>query len=98
VSLGWHEEFTVFGKTLCVQIRGIAEVVDDPAKYDEGLVLYPYEYAADAIKLDHKKFADEMIRKNMTMTKITISQIVIIDSKYGSEKDVRGTQIWKREK
>jgi len=98
VSLGWHEEFTVFGKTLCVQIRGSAEVVDDPAKYDEGLALYPYEYAADAIKLDHKKFADEMIRKNMTMTKITITQIVIIDSKYGSEKGVRGTHIWKRGK
>jgi hypothetical protein len=48
--------------------------------------------------MDHKKFEDEMIRKNMTMTKITISQIVIIDSKYGSEKGVRGTQIWKRGK
>jgi len=98
VSLGWHEEFTVFGKTLCVQIRGSVEVIDDPKKYDEGLKIYPYEYAADARKMDHKKFADEVIKKFMTMTKVTINQIIITDSQYSREKGVRVHQIWRREK
>jgi len=41
VSAGWHQEFTEFGKTLCIQIRGTAEVIDDTSKYDEGLATIP---------------------------------------------------------
>jgi len=97
VSIGWHQEFTAFGKTLCIQMRGTAEVIDDPAKYDEGLATYPYEEFADAMKMDHKRFADEVIRKSMTMTKVTINQIIITDSQYSREKGVRVHQIWRRE-
>ena len=96
VSIGWHQEFTAFGKTLCIQMRGIAEVIDDPAKYDEGLATYPYEEFADARKMDHKIFADEVMKIFMTMTKITINQIIITDSQYSREKGVRVHQIWKR--
>jgi len=98
VSMGWHREFTAFGKTLCIQMRGTAEVIDDPSKYDEGIATYPYEEFADARKMDHKQFADEVMKKFMTMTKITINQIIITDSQYSREKGVRVHQIWKREK
>ena len=98
VSIGWHQEFTEFGKTLCIQMRGTAEVIDDPSKYDEGLSTYPYEEFADARKMDRKKFADEVMKKFMAMTKITFNQIIITDSQYSREKGVRVHQIWKREK
>jgi len=96
VSIGWHREFTAFGKTLCIQMRGTAEVIDNPVKYDEGLAHYPYEDFADARKMDHEKFANEVMKKFMTMTKVTITQINITDSQYSREKGVRGHQIWKR--
>ena len=98
VSIGWHQEFTEFGKTLCIQMRGTAEVIDDPAEYNEGLETYPYEEFADARKMGHKQFADEVMRKFMTMTKITINQVIITDSQYARKKGVRVHQIWKREK
>jgi len=98
VSIGWHQEFTEFGKTLCIQMRGTAEVIDDSSKYDEGLATYPYEEFADARKMDRKKFADEVMKKFMAMTKITFNQIIITDSQYSREKGVRVHQIWKREK
>jgi general stress protein 26 len=98
VSIGWHREFTTFGKTLCIQMRGTAEVIDDPAKYDEGLATYPYEEIAAAMKLESEKFAENMIKSSMTMTKITINQIIITDSQYSREKGVRVHQIWRREK
>jgi hypothetical protein len=47
--------------------------------------------------MDHKKFADEVMKKFMAMTKITINQIIITDSQYAREKGVRVHQIWKRE-
>jgi len=96
VSVGWHREFTQFGKTLCIQMRGTAEVIDDPSRYGEGLATYPYEEIADVRKMDHKKFADEVMKQFMTMTKITINQIIITDSQYSREKGVRVHQIWKR--
>lgn len=98
VSIGWHQEFTEFGKTLCIQMRGTAEVIDDPSEYDEGLTTYPYEEFADVRKMDHKRFADEVMKKFMTMTKITLTQINITDSQYSRIKGVRVHQIWKREK
>ena len=96
VSIGWHQEFTAFGKTLCIQMQGTAEVIDDTAQYDEGLATYPYEEFADARKINHKKFADEVMKKFMTMTKVTLNQIIITDSHYSREKGVRVHQIWKR--
>ena len=96
VSVGWHREFTQFGKTLCIQMLGTAEVIDDPAQYGEGLATYPYEEIADVRKMDHKKFADEVMKQFMTMTKITINQIIITDSQYAREKGVRVHQLWKR--
>ena len=98
VSIGWHQEFTQFGKTLCIQIRGTAEVIDDPSKYDEGIETYPYEEIANKRKMDPKKFAEGVMKQFMTMTKITINQIIITDSQYSREKGVRVHQIWKREK
>jgi len=98
VSIGWHQEFTEFGKTLCIQMRGTAEVIDNSSKYDEGLATYPYEEFADARKMDRKRFADEVMKKFMTMTKITLNQIIITDSQHSREKGVRVHQIWKREK
>jgi hypothetical protein len=75
---------------------GTAEVIDDPAQYGEGLVTYPYEEIADVRKMDHKKFADDVMKQFMTMTKITINQIIITDSQYSREKGVRVHQLWKR--
>ncbi|KPJ56485.1 MAG: hypothetical protein AMJ42_05270 [Deltaproteobacteria bacterium DG_8] len=98
VSIGWHREFTDFRTTLCIQMRGTAEVIDDPAGYDDGLETYPYEEAANMRKMDPKKFADEVMKKFMTMTKITINQIIISDFQYAVKKGVRVRQIWKREK
>ena len=97
VSVGWHQEFTQFGKTLCIQMRGTAEVIDDASKYDEGLATYPYEEFADARKMDRTRFANEVMKKFMTMTKISLNQIIITDSQYSREKGVRVHQIWKRE-
>jgi hypothetical protein len=96
VSIGWHREFTQFGKTLCIQMLGTAEVIDDPAQYGAGLATYPYEEIADVRKMDHKKFADEVMKQFMTMTKVTINQIIITDSQYAREKGVRVHQLWQR--
>lgn len=97
VSIGWHREFSEFGKTLCIQMLGNSEVFDDPSRYDEGLVTYPYEEFADARKIEHTRFENEVMKKFMTMTKITINQIIITDSQYARNKGVRVHQIWKRE-
>ena len=97
VSIGWHREFTQFGKTLCIQMLGTAEVIDDPALYGPGLATYPYEEIADVRKMEHQQFADQVMKQFMTMTKITINQIIITDSQYAREKGVRVHQIWKRE-
>ena len=96
VSIGWHQEFTQFGKTLCIQMLGTAEVIDDPDRYESGLATYPYEDIADVRKMEHKQFADQVMKKFMTMTKITINQIIITDSQNARENGVRVHQIWKR--
>jgi hypothetical protein len=96
VSMGWHQEFTQFGKTLCIQMRGTAEVIDDPALYEPGLATYPYEEIADVRKMEHQQFADQVMKQFMTMTKITINQIIITDSQHARAKGVRVHQIWKR--
>ena len=95
VSIGWHHA-TEFGKTLCMQMRGTAEVIDNPRKYDEGLATYPYEEFADVRGMDRKRFANEVMKKFMTMTKVTLNQIMITDSQYSQDNKVRVHQIWKR--
>jgi hypothetical protein len=75
---------------------GTAEVIDDPALYGAGLATYPYEEIADVRKMEHQQFADQVMKQFMTMTKITINQIIITDSQYARAKGVRVHQIWKR--
>jgi hypothetical protein len=46
--------------------------------------------------MDHKKFADEVMKKFMTKTKVAITQINITDSQYSRKQGVRVHQPWKR--
>jgi general stress protein 26 len=97
ISLAWHKEFTDFGTLLCVQIRGTVETIDDPSKFDEGFNVYPYEYGADVFKMPLPQWREQM-KQMMTMTKITVDEIIISDAQYSKEKGVRIHQVWKRQK
>jgi nitroimidazol reductase NimA-like FMN-containing flavoprotein (pyridoxamine 5'-phosphate oxidase superfamily) len=108
VSLNWHEEFmNDFSKTLCVQIRGTAELFEgDCPEMNEGIKFYPYDYmlwnyiptrnAPTALIVDQlQKTIPQVLKSNMMMIKITIEQVVISDHKF-IKKGYRSRQLWRR--
>ena len=95
VSLGWHKEFTDFSSTLCMQFMGKAELFDGNTKeFDEGLSVYYFEYGAEAQKIPVEQM-EQMMKKGMIMTRITVDQITITDSTLKNE-GFRTRQRWTR--
>lgn len=96
VCLNWHREFDDnFLNTLCIQVVGKAEVLEGTTKeFEEGLRVYPYQYGAAARKLSIETW-ENIIKKEMLMTKITIDEVILVDgSLAGSE--YRTSQKWTR--
>jgi nitroimidazol reductase NimA-like FMN-containing flavoprotein (pyridoxamine 5'-phosphate oxidase superfamily) len=108
VSLSWHEEFmNDFSKTLCVQIRGTAELFEgDCPEMDEALKFYRYQYmpwnfiptrnAPTALIVEPLQMAmAQVIKKNIMLVKVTIEQAVITDMRLIGE-GYEPRQIWRR--
>lgn len=108
VSLNWHEEFmNDFSKTLCVQIRGTAELFEgDCPEMDEALKYYRYQYmpwniiptrnAPTALMIEPlQKAMIQIIKKNIMLVRVTIEQVVITDNRLMG-KGFRARQLWRR--
>jgi len=96
VSMNWHREFNDnFADVACFQVLGKAEIFDGTSKeFDEGLKVYPYEYAAKARKLTIDQWRD-IVKKSMTMTRTTIDRIRLTEGAL-APMNFRTTQEWKR--
>jgi nitroimidazol reductase NimA-like FMN-containing flavoprotein (pyridoxamine 5'-phosphate oxidase superfamily) len=108
VSLNWHEEFmNDFSKSLCVQIRGTAELFEgDSPEMNEAISVYPYQYmiwnfiqprnAATTLLVEPlQKAMAHVISSKMMMVKITMEQVVITDRSL-TAKGYRSRQLWRR--
>ena len=108
VSLNWHEEFrNDFSKTLCVQIRGTAELFEgDCPEMDEALKHYRYQYmlwnflptrnAPTALLVEPlQKAMVQVIKSNIMLIKITVEQIVLTDEQLKAQ-GYRPRQLWRR--
>ena len=63
-------------------------------EFDEGLKVYPYEYAAKARKMTIEQWRD-IVKKNMIMTRTTIDRIRFTEGALAPMK-FRTTQEWQR--
>jgi len=108
VSLNWHEEFmNDFSKSLCVQIRGTAELFEgDCPEMNEALEFYRYQYmlwnfiptrnAPTALMVEPlQKAMTQIIKKNIMLVKVTIEQAILTDSRLIGE-GYRQRQLWRR--
>jgi len=108
VSLNWHEEFrNDFSKTLCVQIRGTAELFEgDCPEMNEALKHYRYQYmlwnflptrnAPTALLVEPlQKAMVKVIKSNIMLIKITVEQIVLTDEQLKAQ-GYRSRQLWRR--
>lgn len=95
VSMNWHREFNDnFADVACMQIVGRAEIFDGSSKeFDEGLKVYPYEYAAKARNLSIEQWR-EIVKKSMVMTRTTIDRIRLTEGAL-APMNFRTTQEWK---
>lgn len=96
VSMNWHREFNDnFADVACFQVLGRAEIFDGTAReFDEGLKVYPYEYAAKARKLSLDQWKD-IVKKSMIMTRTTIDRVRLTEGAL-APMNFRTTQEWKR--
>lgn len=96
VSMNWHREFDDnFANVACFQVLGRAEIFDGTSSaFDEGLKVYPYEYAAKARKLTIDQWR-EIVKKEMLMTRTTIDRIRLTEGAL-APLQFRTTQEWKR--
>ena len=108
VSLNWHEEFpNDFFKTLCVQIRGTAELLEgDTPEMRDAVSLYPYHYmlwsftpsrnaTTTLIAEGLQQALVKVIQSNMMLVKITMEQVVLTDAQLKA-KGYRDRQLWRR--
>jgi general stress protein 26 len=108
VSLNWHEEFkNDFSKSLCVQIRGTAELFEgDCPEMDEALKHYRYQYmlwnllptrnAPTALMVEPlQKAMAQVIKSNIMLVKVTMEQVVLTDQQLTAQ-NYRPRQIWRR--
>ncbi len=98
VSMNWHEEFDDnFANVICLQVLGKAELYDGTAKeFDEGLRVYPYEYAAQARKITIEQWR-AIVKKDMIMSKIPIDRVRLTEGAL-ARSNYRTSQEWKRKK
>ncbi len=98
VSLNWHEDFKSWGKTLCMQFIGRAELLkgSDPEFERVLLECIPYEELAGAMNLELPQ-AREMVKKGMLMSKITVDRVTVNNSAF-EKKGFRRYQQWLRKK
>ncbi len=96
VSLNWHREFDDnFANVLCIQIFGKAALYEgDTKEFEEGLGVFPYQYAADARKISIEQWK-EIVKKEMDMTKITIEKVTLVEGAL-APLNFRTTQQWTR--
>jgi general stress protein 26 len=108
VSLNWHEEFmNDFSKTLCIQIRGTAELFEgDCPEMDEALKFYRYQYmlwnflptrnAPTALMVEPlQKAMAQVIKSNIMLIKVTVEQVVLTDEQLKAQ-GYRPRQLWRR--
>jgi nitroimidazol reductase NimA-like FMN-containing flavoprotein (pyridoxamine 5'-phosphate oxidase superfamily) len=108
VSLNWHEEFmNDFSKTLCIQIRGTAELFEgDCPEMNEALKFYRYQYmlwnflptrnAPTALMVEPlQKAMAQVIKSNIMLIKVTIEQVVLTDEQLKAQ-GYRPRQLWRR--
>lgn len=98
VSLNWHEEFTDFSKTLCVQFIGTAQLFEgtDP-EFDRILKeVIPYERRADAQKIPHETCRN-MFKQMMLISKTTVDQATITNAQFRKLGAYRPWQRWVRQ-
>lgn len=96
ISMNWHREFDDnFANVACFQVIGTAEIFDGKsAEFEEGLKVYPYEYAAKARKLTIEQWR-EIVKKSMLMTKTTINRIRLTEGAL-APLNYRTSQEWTR--
>jgi hypothetical protein len=96
VSMNWHREFDDnFANVACFQVLGRAEIFDGTSSaFDEGLKVYPYEYAAKARKLTIDQWR-AIVKKDMLMTRTTIDRIRLTEGAL-APLQFRTSQEWKR--
>jgi hypothetical protein len=96
VGMNWHEEFKSWGKVLCVQIIGHAELLEGTDPEFERILqdCIPYEELAAAMKLEPAQ-ARAMIKAGMVMSKITAEQITVNSSAF-EPLGFRKYQRWER--
>ena len=96
VSMNYHREFDDdFANVLCFQVLGKAELFDGTTKeFEEGLNVYPYEYAAKARNLSIEAWR-EIVKKDMIMTRTTIDRIRLTSGAL-ARSQYRTSQEWKR--
>lgn len=96
VSMNWHREFDDnFANVACFQVLGTAEIFDGKSpEFEEGLKVYPYEYAAKARKLTIEQWRD-IVKKSMLMTRTTITRIRLTEGAL-APLGYRTSQEWAR--
>jgi len=96
VSMNWHREFDDnFANVICFQVLGKAEIFDGTSReFEEGLKVYPYEYAAKARKMTIEQWRD-IVKKNMLMTRTTIERIRLTEGALAAMQ-YRSSQEWQR--
>ena len=96
VSLNWHREFDDnFANVVCFQMLGEARLFDGTTKeFEEGLRVYPYEYAAQARKLTIEQWR-EIVKKEMIMSRTTISRVRLTEGAL-ARSNYRTSQEWRR--
>jgi hypothetical protein len=96
VSMNWHREFDDnFANVICFQVLGKAEIFDGASReFEEGLKVYPYEYAAKARKMTIEQWR-EIVKKNMLMTRTTIERIRLTEGALAAMQ-YRSSQEWQR--
>lgn len=96
VSLNWHQVFTSFTDTLCVQFVGTAELIEasDPEFEQILLDVVPYEELAQAQGIGLEA-CREMLKQSMLISKITVSEATITNAEFRKE-GMRPWQRWER--
>ncbi|MBN2108269.1 MAG: pyridoxamine 5'-phosphate oxidase family protein [Deltaproteobacteria bacterium] len=96
ISMNWHREFDDnFANVACFQVLGKAEIFDGATpEFDEGLKVYPYEYAAKARKMTIEQWR-EVVKKSMIMTRTTIDRIRLTEGAL-APLNFRTSQEWTR--
>ena len=98
VSLNWHNEFTDWGLTLCIQFVGRAELIErtDPEFEKIMIECLPYEKRATQRKITLDQ-ARAMAKQMMLISKITVDEATITNMQFRKE-GFRPWQRWTREK